>query len=102
MENILNNLTEKLVGLDNYVGDDIILDEQEFDINEKTVFVSGKITYTFKKSVGDYLTPSYIDRNFYSADLNVKIYENSDDEEGSILSNEQLDMLYKNIKRYNR
>ena len=94
------NLANILVGLDNYVGDDILLKDQEFDIDEKIVFVSGKITYTFKKSVGDYSTPSYTDRNFYFADLNVKIYENSDDEEGSILSNEQLEILYKNIERY--
>ena len=102
MENILNNLAEKLVGLDNYVGDDIILDEQEFDINEKTVSVSGKITYTFKKSVGDYLTPSYIDREFYYADLTVKVYQDLDDENGTLLTNDQLEILYKYIKKYTR
>ena len=96
------NLANILVGLDNYVGDDILLNDQEFNIDEKIVFVSGKIAYTFEKSVGDYFTPSCTDRNFYFADLNVKIYENSDDEEGSILSNEQLEILYKNIERYTR
>jgi hypothetical protein len=99
MENTLKNLAEILVGLDNYVGDNIVLDEHEFSVDEKLIFVTGKIEYTFNTNVGDYFTPSYTNRKFYFADLNVKIFENSD-EVGSLLTNEQLEILYKYIKKY--
>lgn len=100
MENVLKNLAEKLVGLDNYVGDNIVLDEQEFEVDEKLIFITGKIAYTFNLSVGDYYTPSSTDREFYFADLTVKVYQDLDDENGTLLTNDQLEILYKYIKKY--
>lgn len=100
MESTLMTLAEKLVGLDNYVGDNIVLDDHEFSIDEKLIFVTGKIAYTFNTSVGDYFTPSYTDREFYFADLTVNVYQNSDDEDGSLLTNDQLEILYKYIKKF--
>lgn len=100
MENILKSLAEKLVGLDNYVGDNIVLDDQEFEVDEKLIFITGKIAYVFNLSVGDHYTPSSTDREFYYADLTVKVYQDLDDENGTLLTNDQLEILYKYIKKY--
>ena len=100
MENTLKNLAEILVGLDDYVGDNIVLDDHEFSVDGKLIFITGKIAYTFNVSVGDHFTPSYTDREFYFADLIVKVYQNSNDEEGLVLSEDQLKILYKFLERF--
>jgi hypothetical protein len=102
--NILSLLAEKLVEFDNYEEydeyDAVIFDNHEIDIDEKIIFVSGKIAYTWNESIGDYFTPSYTEREFYFADLNVKIFENLDDEDGKVLSEEELKKLYNLIEKF--
>lgn len=100
---IITKLSTKLSGLDNYKERDgydaIVLDDHEVSIDDIIIFVSGEIIYTWDTCAGDYpYTPSSSDRVFDSAELEVTIFVDDEDEDGIKLNNEQLQILYENLK----
>lgn len=99
---IITKLSTKLSGLDNYKERDgydaIVLDDHEVSIDDIIIFVSGEIIYTWDTWAGDYYTPSSSDRVFDSAELEVTIFVDDEDEDGIKLNNEQLQILYENLK----
>ena len=96
MKELINMLAHKLANLEDNDGK-IVLYSEEFKINEAIIFVSGSIDYSYDDAVGDYFTPSTSTRNFLGADLEVSVYFDENDVNGSDLTKDELELLYKSL-----
>jgi len=96
MNKLISILADKLSRMEDNDGD-VILSDEEIDIDKAVFFVNGNIKYSNTSYFGDHFTPSTSERNFLEAELEVVVFINKNDEEGRFLTNEELDLLYKEL-----